>query len=96
MLNEKRNKCDNVRNQVLNLKKKNQRTNGPINAHLISWPTLVKHKTYKSWKDFIKNLVQIGQVVSEKIRFEFLYVHDLPQGQEITLTLILIYLHILN
>ena len=28
-------------------------------------------------KDFIKNLVQIGKVVSEKIRFEFLYVHDL-------------------
>ena len=28
-------------------------------------------------KAFIKNLVQIGKVVSEKIRFEFLYVHDL-------------------
>ena len=28
---------------------------------------------------FIKNLVQIGTVVSEKIRFEFLYVHDLVQ-----------------
>ena len=26
---------------------------------------------------FIQNLVQIGKVVSEKIRFEFLYVHDL-------------------
>ena len=26
---------------------------------------------------FIKNLVQIGTVVSEKIWFEFLYVHDL-------------------
>ena len=26
---------------------------------------------------FHKNLVQIGKVVSEKIRFEFLYVHDL-------------------
>ena len=26
---------------------------------------------------FIKNLVQIGTVASEKIRFEFLYVHDL-------------------
>ena len=26
---------------------------------------------------FIKKLVQIGKVVSEKIRFEFLYVHDL-------------------
>ena len=28
-------------------------------------------------KAFIKNLVQIGTVASEKIRFEFLYVHDL-------------------
>ena len=28
-------------------------------------------------KAFIKNLVQIGKVVSEKIRFEFLYAHDL-------------------
>ena len=28
-------------------------------------------------KAFIKNLVQIGTVVSEKMRFEFLYVHDL-------------------
>ena len=27
-------------------------------------------------KAFIKNLIQIGKVVSEKIRFEFLYVHD--------------------
>ena len=30
-------------------------------------------------KVFIKNLVQIGKVVSEEIRFEFLYVHDLGQ-----------------
>ena len=28
-------------------------------------------------KAFIQNLVQIGEVVSEKILFEFLYVHDL-------------------
>ena len=28
-------------------------------------------------ESFIKNLVQIGKVVSEKIQFEFLYVHDL-------------------
>ena len=28
-------------------------------------------------ESFHKNLVQIGIVVSEKIRFEFLYVHDL-------------------
>ena len=28
-------------------------------------------------KAFIKSLVQFGKVVSEKIQFEFLYVHDL-------------------
>ena len=28
-------------------------------------------------ESFHKNLFQIGKVVSEKIRFEFLYVHDL-------------------
>ena len=28
-------------------------------------------------KAFIKNLVQIGKVVSEEMRFEFLYVHNL-------------------
>ena len=27
------------------LKELNQRTNGPVNAHLISWPS-----TYKTWK----------------------------------------------
>ena len=33
-----------------------------------------------------KNLVHIGKVVSEKIQFERLYVHDLGcQGQEMTL-----------
>ena len=28
-------------------------------------------------KAFIQNLIKIGTVVSEKIQFEFLYVHDL-------------------
>ena len=28
-------------------------------------------------ESFNKNSVQIGKVVSEKIRFEFLYIHDL-------------------
>ena len=28
-------------------------------------------------ENFIQNLVKIGTVVSEKIQFEFLYVHDL-------------------
>ena len=31
-------------------------------------------------KACIQNMVQIGTVVSKKIRFEFLYVHDLAQG----------------
>ena len=37
------------------------------------------HKIFISLylKAFIKNLVQIGTVVSEKIQSEFLYVHDL-------------------
>ena len=37
------------------------------------------HQTFISLylKAFIQNLVQIGKVVSEKILFEFLYVHDL-------------------
>ena len=37
------------------------------------------HQTFISLylKAFIKNLVQISTVVSEKIRFEFLYVHEL-------------------
>ena len=37
-------------------------------------------------KTFIKKLVQIGKVVYEKILFEYLYVNDLGQGQEMTLT----------
>ena len=32
----------------------NQRTNGPVNAHLISWPTLVKHKHIKPEKYMVK------------------------------------------
>ena len=37
-------------------------------------------------KAFIKILVQISKVLSEKIRFESLYVHDLRPDQKITLT----------
>ena len=37
-------------------------------------------------ESFIQNLLQIGTVVSEKIQFEILYVHNLGQGQEMTLT----------
>ena len=45
-------------------------------------------------KAFIINLVQIGKVVSEKIRFEFLYVHDLgPRSRN---DLDLQYSHIIN
>ena len=64
---------------------KNQRTSGPVNAHLISWPSKAQNiQNLESFHKFF--LVQISKVVPEKIRFEFLYVHDLPQGQEITLT----------
>ena len=30
----------------------NQRTNGPVNAHLISWPS--KSETYKTWEHTVK------------------------------------------
>ena len=47
-------------------------------AILVMWPASC-HQIFISLylKAFMKNLVQIGKVVSEKIRFEFLYVHDL-------------------
>ena len=32
----------------------NQRTNGPVNAHLISWPS--KYKKYKTWKTYGKEM----------------------------------------
>ena len=39
--------------------------------------TSIMSSDFHCLKDFIQNLVQIDTVVSEKIRFEFLYVHDL-------------------
>ena len=47
-------------------------------AILVMWPASC-HQIFISLylKAFIKNLVQIGTVVSEKIQFEFLYVHYL-------------------
>ena len=36
------------------LSKINQRTNGPVNAHLISWPS--KAQTYKTWKIYGKEM----------------------------------------
>ena len=47
-------------------------------AILVMWPASC-HQIFISLylKAFIKNLAQNGSVVSEKIRFEFLYVHDL-------------------
>ena len=44
-------------------------------GHVTSIMSLDFHFLYL--KAFIQNLVQISTVVSEKIRFEFLYVHDL-------------------
>ena len=47
-------------------------------AILIMWPASC-HQIFISLylKAFIQSLVQINPVVSKKIRFEFLYVHDL-------------------
>ena len=47
-------------------------------AILVMWPASC-HQIFISFylKAFMKNLVQIGTVASEKIPFEFLYVHDL-------------------
>ena len=49
-----------------------------MTAILVMWPASC-HQILISLKlkAFIKNWVQIGKVVSEEIRFEFLYVHDL-------------------
>ena len=49
-----------------------------VAAILVMWPASC-HQIFMSLylKAFIKNLVQIGTVVSEKIQFEFLYVHDI-------------------
>ena len=44
-------------------------------------PPVPEKKIFEGFLPYmgITNLVQIGTVVSEKIRFEFLYVHDLEQ-----------------
>ena len=50
-----------------------------VAAILVIWPASCRHQIFISLylKAFIQNLVQIGTVVSEKIWFEFLYLHDL-------------------
>ena len=49
-----------------------------VAATLVMWPASC-HQIFISLylKTFIQNLVQIGTVVSGKIKFEFLYVHNL-------------------
>ena len=49
-----------------------------VAAILVMWPASC-HQIFISLylKAFIQNRIQIGTVVSEKIRFKFLYVHDL-------------------
>ena len=49
-----------------------------VSTILVMWPESC-HQIFISLylKVFIQNLVLIGTVVSEKILFEFLYVHDL-------------------
>ena len=57
-------------------------------AILVMGPALC-HQIFISLylKAFIKNLVEIRTVVSEKIRFEFLYINDLgPRSRIMTLT----------
>ena len=56
-------------------------------AFLDMWPASC-HQIFISlyFKAFIKNLVQIGKVVSEKIWLNFCMYTTLGQGQEITLT----------
>ena len=56
-------------------------------AILVMWPASC-HQIFISLylKAFIQNLVQIGKVVSEKIRFEFCMYTTLGQGQVMTLT----------
>ena len=46
---------------------------------------LIKQKKNSLYlKAFIQNLIQIGTVVSEKIQFDFLYVHDLwPRSRKV-------------
>ena len=49
-----------------------------------------------NFQAFIHSFVPNGTAVSEKIWFEYLYVHDLGKGQEMTLTFNLTYLHEFN
>ena len=57
-----------------------------------SWPSWLcdQHHvirfSFPCTESFKQNLGQIGTEVSEKIQFEFLYLHTLGKGQEITLT----------
>ena len=39
--------------KLFTIKKMNQI--GPVNTHLISWPS-IKHKTYKTWKIYGKEM----------------------------------------
>ena len=57
-------------------------------ATLVMWPASCHQIFISSYlKAFIKNLIQICTVASEKIQFEFLYMYTtLGQGQEMALT----------
>ena len=46
-------------------------------GHLVHVTSIMSSDFYFLVPESLKNLVQIGTVVSEKIQFEFLYVHDL-------------------
>ena len=61
-------------------------------AILVMWPASC-HQIFISLylKAFIQNLVQIDTEVSEKIQFEFLYVHDLGHDLDLKCSHIFIY-----
>ena len=55
---------------------RNQRTNGPVNAHLISGPS-IKHKTYKTW---IKMAEQTVNLITHNLSFTLsvYYTNQIP------------------
>ena len=64
-------------------------------AILVMWPASCHHIFISlCLRAFIQSLVQIGTVVSEKIRFEFLYVHDLRSRSRNDIGLQYMYSHI--
>ena len=59
------------------VEKSNQRTNGPVNAHLISWPS--KAQNIQTWKIYGKEMTltfnthisSLTQLISASTNFQF-------------------------